>query len=353
MTQNVSCKSVDANYLTGVLRRCGVLSDGCVTEVTLVSSRPTVLSRIERLRLAYDQPEAGAPATLILKTGLPERLGNESWDSGRQEVAFYTDVSPHMPARLVPRCFDAEWNAETRAWHLVLEDLTDSHRIATAWPLPPTFEECRVVVGARARFQALWWDDARLGVSVGSWPDLAVVERHLEKLAEALAAFSDREGDRFPLERRDFFERLIANGPRLNQRVLSHRNMTIVQGDAHFWNCFLPAIGDEVRLFDWDCWRVDVGTDDLAYMIAMHWYPDRRRQMELPLLDRFHDALLESGVQGYDRQALMEDYRLSALWQTTTPIWQANAKIPPVIWWNNFERIFLAIDDLECRDLLM
>jgi hypothetical protein len=39
----------------------------------------------------------------------------------------------------------------------------------------------------------------------------------------------------------------------------------LVQSDAHFWNC-----GSDVRLFDWDCSRVDVATDDLAYLIAMH-----------------------------------------------------------------------------------
>jgi hypothetical protein len=47
-------------------------------------------------------------------------------------------------------------------------------------------------------------------------------------------------------------------------------------------------------------------------MIAMRWYPDRRRQMERLLLDRFHEALVENGVQDYDRQALTEDYRSSS-----------------------------------------
>jgi hypothetical protein len=35
-----------------------------------------------------------------------------------------------------------------------------------------------------------------------------------------------------------------------------------------------------------------------------------------------------------------------------TPVWQASVNIPPVIWWNNFERIFLAVDDRGCRDLI-
>jgi hypothetical protein len=34
------------------------------------------------------------------------------------------------------------------------------------------------------------------------------------------------------------------------------------------------------------------------------------------------------------------------------PIWQALNDIPPVIWWNNLEHIFAAVDDLGCRDLL-
>jgi hypothetical protein len=34
------------------------------------------------------------------------------------------------------------------------------------------------------------------------------------------------------------------------------------------------------------------------------------------------------------------------------PLSQAIADIPPVIWWNNLERILLAVDDLGCRELL-
>jgi hypothetical protein len=71
------------------------------------------------------------------------------------------------------------------------------------------------------------------------------------------------------------------------------------------------------------------------------------------LLDRYHAALVAHGVCGYDRAALDNDYRLSALWQITTPVWQAANNIPPVIWWNNLERILLAVEDLGCRDLLV
>jgi hypothetical protein len=337
--------------LTEVLRRAGAMH-GRISSVEALHSRTTVLSRITRLRLVTEGDAAGVPTTLILKTGLPERVGDENWDSGRQEVAFYTDVAATMSGHVL-RCFEAIWDAQTRAWHLLLEDLTDSHFVATVWPLPPTLDECKTILRARARFQAVWWDHPRLGVSVGKWIDDAGAEQNLQRFAEQVRIFSDRVGDRLPRERRELFERLIAAGPRLNARYRSHRHMSIVQGDAHFWNCFLPRDGGgDARLFDWDCWRADVAADDLAYMIAMHWYPDRRRHMERTLLDSYHEALIEHGVQGYDRQALDDDYRLSALWQIATPVWQANANIPPVIWWNNLERIMLAVDDLGCRELL-
>ena len=116
----------------------------------------------------------------------------------------------------------------------------------------------------------------------------------------------------------------------------------------------LPRDGglEDIRIFDWDSWRIDTATDDLAYKMAMHWYPERRRLLERPLLDRYHGALQAHGVRDYDRRALDDDYRLSVLWLLARHVWQAASNIPPLIWWNNLERTLLAIDDLGCADLL-
>jgi hypothetical protein len=70
------------------------------------------------------------------------------------------------------------------------------------------------------------------------------------------------------------------------------------------------------------------------------------------MLDRYHAALVSHGIDGYDRTALDDDYRMSVLWQITTPVRQAAYDIPPVIWWNNLERVLMAVDDLGGRDLL-
>lgn len=341
-----------AEHLTEALRRSGALGDGRVSSVVVDSSRGTILSQIIRLRLSY-QGVTDAPKYVILKTALPERAG-ETWNAGRHEVEFYTQVASGMTAHLVPRCFEAHWDPDTKAWHILLEDLSESHLIATEWPLPPTMEQCESILQARARFQAAWWDDPRLGASVGTWLGAEAMDRNLRNFAEEFTRFTDRIGDRLPRERRDLFERFLDAAPRLVARYLARHNLTIVQGDAHVWNCFLPrdAGSNDARFFDWDRWRIDTGPDDLAYMMAVHWYPDLRRERERPLLDHFHATLVALGVRGYSRRALDDDYRLSVLWQIMTPVWQAAYGIPALIWWNNLERILLAVDDLNCRDLL-
>jgi thiamine kinase-like enzyme len=167
------------------------------------------------------------------------------------------------------------------------------------------------------------------------------------------ARFADRLGDDLSSEQRALYERFQASTATLIARYETRRNLTITHNDAHVWNCFMPRDGGgDVRLFDWDGWRIGVGASDLAYMMAVHWYPERRRRMEQALLDRYHTTLAECGVRGYDRQMLDDDYRLAVLWQIASPVWHAAYDIPPVIWWNNLQRVVMAVDDLGCREWL-
>jgi hypothetical protein len=146
MTSEQLPEAATPDHLTLVLRRSGTLGDGRVDQVVIESSRATILSKIFRLRLTYDGESMDSPTTLILKTGYPDRLGDANWDAGRQEVAFYNEVAAIKPGRHLLRCYEAAWDVGTRAWHLLLEDLTDTHFIATAWPLPPTAEQCESII---------------------------------------------------------------------------------------------------------------------------------------------------------------------------------------------------------------
>jgi len=351
MTTDALPPAASAEHLTESLRKSGALGEARVCNVAVASSFVKLRSHTFRLRLEYEGTAGGAPGFVILKMGHLDSAGRPSY-ANAHEIAFYRDIAPALPARVVPRCFEVVEATDSTAWHLLLEDLTDSHVIATEWPLPPALAQCEGIVRAWARFHAAWWDDPRLGVSVGKWSDAQGWEQPLQSLAAQVTWFTDRFGELLSPERRDLYQRLLDRAPDLLARYSSHRNLTLIHGDAHWWNCFVPREGGDVRLIDWEDWSIDTATDDLAYMMAMLWYPDRRRRMERPLLDHYHLALLADGVSGYDRQALDDDYRLSALLLILRPIGQAANNLPPRVWWPNLERIMMAVDDLGCRELL-
>ena len=343
----------EAGYLTAALQRCGVLDDGRVVSVEAEAPRDQLLSRVVRLRLDYEGVAAAAPRSLILKIALPGVGITGPYAQGEREVAFYGKIAPATPAGLVPRCFDAAWQAETRQWHLLLEDLTDTHQIATPWPLPPDEKMCRRMVQTLARFHAAWWDDPRLGGEIGTRLDAETARQAMQSHAGAFERFADHLGDRLSPERRQLYEHFFAAVHRLQARVLTYRNVTLAHGDAHVWNCFVPKDGsDDLRYFDWDTWRIGLASGDLAYMMATHWYPERRQRFERPLLDHYHATLHAHGVQDYDRAALTEDYRRSVLMQLLIPVLFWSAGIPAFVWWSHLERITAAIDDLDCRVLL-
>ena len=344
---------VEPARLTAALRRSGVLDAGAVREVKVLDDRDTLVSHITRLGLRYVGESAGSPQALILKTP-HANFAKTLAHGGRHEVAFYTKLAPNMPPGLVPRCFGGHFDEEGTDWHLLLEDLTDSHEVATQWPLPPSRDQSIAIVTTLARWHAAWWDHPSLGDTVGSWMSTEDSTRLIETFAGHYDRFADLLGDRLSEERRILFRRFIEQSGRLAERYHSRRHLTVAHGDAHIWNFMLPRAGvaDTVRIFDFDQWRINVATGDLAYMMAMQWYPERRQALERVLLNHYHETLIANGVRGYSRGALDQDYRRSVLSHITKPVWQWAINIPPLIWWNNLERVMMAVEDLGCEELL-
>jgi hypothetical protein len=96
-----------------------------------------------------------------------------------------------------------------------------------------------------------------------------------------------------------------------------------------------------------------VGAGDLARFIALNWYPERRRALERGLVRRYHDGLLQRGVQGYGWDDCWRDYRLDVIDNLSMPVWMwSGGKIGPEVWWDKLEKTVLAVEDLGCAELL-
>jgi hypothetical protein len=102
-----------------------------------MSSQKRLRYHTFRLRLKYVGPSQALRAQLF--SGMDNLDGDaRSTFANRREIAFYREGASAGLADLASRCFKAVDATDITAWHLLFEDLTDSHFIATEWPLPPT-----------------------------------------------------------------------------------------------------------------------------------------------------------------------------------------------------------------------
>jgi hypothetical protein len=339
-------------WLTGVLRRVGRLERGSVAAVRPASSSTLLVSSVSRLEVSYTPGTSrDAPASLFLKLSRPVFQPEALKDYSRMEVEFYSSVAREMRDPPVPVCFDAAFDPATGGAHLLLEDLTETH-FQPPPPLPPSEDHCAQAVEALAEVHVQWWGHARLGAGVGELLSEEAVAAVARGAAEGFEKFADFLGDLLSPARCALYEKVIACFPAPWRRLTSAKGLTLTHGDAHTWNFMYPRAEGRALLIDWQLWHPHVGPRDLAYMMALHWYPERRARLEEKLLRRYHEALLARGVRSYDWEQCLTDYRWAALRNLFIPAWQWAGGVPAQLWWANMERALLAFDDLRCAELL-
>ena len=341
-------------WLTETLRRDGALARGTVVAVRPEASRSLLISDVSRLEIEYS-PDAtpDAPRSLFLKISRPVFQPEASVDHSHKEFEFYTSIAREMPDAPAPRCYDAAFSAETRRSHLLLEDLTDTHSQPPS-PMPPSAGHCEQAVDCLARVHAFWWEHPRLGAGVRELLTESDVGRVARAASEKFARFADFLGDRLSPRRRALYERVMACFPAPWERLTAAKGLTLTHGDAHTWNFMYPREGGARRtvLIDWQLWHPHVGARDLAFMMTLYWYPERRALLEEKLLRRYHERLSEWGVESYGWDECLTDYRWSALRNLFVPVWQWAGGMPPTVWWSSLERAALAFEDLRCGELL-
>lgn len=348
-------EQITPEWLTERLRLNGHLARGRVSRLRLAHS-VTLFSHIYRLEVAYSRGASPAlPRRLLLK--VHSTADEASAKMGRDEVLVYRVLWEAMTDPPVVRCFDAAAAAaDSRGSHLLLEDLSETHS-QPELPVPPSTRHCELCVEALADLHAFWWEHPWLGAKVGELFDEASLNEIVAVNRKALSGFFDYLGDRLSGERRRAYERAMEFVPVFWRRRLTAvgRN-TFIHGDAHVWNMLHPkdAFAGRAYLIDLATSnRIRPATNDLAYMMALQWHPERRARLEERLLRHYHAALRARGVKNYSWEDCRLDYRLSVVTHMFTPVLQWSwGQIPATVWWNNLERISEAYKDLNCDELL-
>jgi Ecdysteroid kinase-like family len=349
-----SAEQITPEWLTERLRHNGHLLRGRVSRLGLKHFQ-TLFSHIYRLEVSYSRGAAPAfPRRLLLKVHF---TGDEaSAQMGTSEVLVYRVLTEAMPDPPVVRCFDAVASTDSRGSHLLLEDLSETH-CQPELPVPPSERHCELCAEALAELHAFWWEHPWLGAKIGELFDEASLGGIVALNRKALTGFFDYLGDRLSAERRRAYEQAIEFVPDFwRQRLTAVRRNTLIHGDAHVWNMLHPKDAARGRVYLIDLAtsnRIRPATNDLAYMMALQWYPERRARLEERLLRHYHAALLARGVKNYPWEDCRLDYRYSVVTHLFTPVLQwSSGQIPATVWWNNLERISEAYKDLNCDELI-
>lgn len=342
-------------WLTEVLRQDGCLPRGQVVAADTARSSTTPVSVVCHLEVEYtpDAPE-DAPRRLFLKLSRADISAALAAQMTRKEVDFYAALARETPGLPTIRCYHARYSEHLHRGHLLLDDLSATHS-QPEWPLPPAQPYCEAAMDSLAALHGAWWEHPPLGRDVGeTLLSDAALRWVVEDLQRKFAGFADFLGDRLSAGRRRLYEVVLAALPRLWASRAAEGRLTLVHGDPHWWNFLYPRGSGvhAVYLIDWQTWGVRPGTDDVAYMIALHWYPERRAVLERALVRRYHDGLLRCGVAAYPWEQCWLDYRRSAVRNLCIPVWQWGSNLHPSIWWSHLERGLLAFEDLGCAEVL-
>jgi hypothetical protein len=345
---------ITPDWLTDRLRRSGALPSGAVRSVTVTRVHTDQLHSLGYfLHIVYtaDVPVT-APMHLFLKLPRPGADPAVTMKVGMREVGMYRALARDQTSLPVIPCYDAAYDAEQPAYHLLLADLSATHdQPADYRTIADRYIER--TVDSLALFHAYWWEHARLGCDVGDLPDAPSITAGCKRLRAALPAFADLLGERMSPEDRRIYERVLVALPTLRARRAAPRGQTIVHGDAHFWNFLYPRDlhGGHTCIIDWHTYYVGRGADDLAYAIVLR-YPHRTLANERRLVRRYHDGLLAHGVTDYAEAACWDDYRRAAAEHVVASLGWWCSGLPESFWGAFVQPPLRAFRDLMCAAIL-
>lgn len=344
-------QSLDAltpEWLTGVLGERW-LGEARVSRVECepLGEGEGFVGQLARLRLAFDREAPRAPRSVIVKlpTLIAEnRALGELLGAYEREIRFYRDwagevgyrtarlyyaamdenpAAKHGPA--VVRFMDRlpvflirvlmallRWLARRspRRYLLLIEDLAPARlgdQLAGRSP-----SECRGIVREMARCQAGFWSDARLeGPYWVARLDLGLRIAQLT-YRQSRPVFEERFAALLGPEERAILDWLDAHAIALCLALHADAPTTLMHGDFRLDNLFFDERAEPL-LVDWQGVGRAPGVHDLAYFLSGTLPPETPPAEELELVDAYHDALLEAGVCGYDREACRRDYRRALL----------------------------------------
>ncbi|MFZ0548942.1 MAG: phosphotransferase [Candidatus Promineifilaceae bacterium] len=340
------------DWMTQALQRHGL--SGEITAVETEHLHGT-WSKMYRIRPSYSVSNPDLPESFLLKI-----CSGEHAVFGPSEVYYYTMDYANLPDAPIPRCYDGVYQSEPRGYHLLVEDLSATHK--DTWEMPPTLERGKAVAEALARLHAHYWGPDRIESIGEKIPGALEIGRYVGHNKQGLHPLFDTMGDALPPDWRQVLEDVFAYHPAaMLARTRRPAGFTIVHGDVNSGNILAPIDGGDGRIylidrqpFDWSltCW---LGAADLAYMMVEWWDTEMRREHEMTVLRHYQSCLEALGAE-YPWGLLVNDYRLSAVKSLQGAVeWcvlEEDRNDKRWVWEPKLHKAMAAYFDLDCAEIM-
>jgi hypothetical protein len=346
---------VTTEWLTSVLTSSGALTRGKVGAIEVAKDQGN-WSTSATLSLTYEAGSLGAlPSRLFLKM-VNTDLDDEFF--GPSEVTYYVHDYVDVEDAPLVRCYDARFSEERNRYHLLLDDLSQSH--VEAAEKAPTLGYGLALAEGLAILHARWWGGQRLAEARAPMHSAEHIKRFVE-IAEPgsghiINHFSDSLESHWPETMRNLF----ARHPRtMIERSHDDNGFTLVHGDVGQRNILVPRHTDrplyiiDRQPFNWSL-TTWLGVYDLAYAMVLDWEVETRRRLEMLVLRRYHDQLIRRGIEDYSWKQLVDDYRQSVATCVCVATEYCRGGVNKrwiSVWLQMLRRALTACDDLDCAQL--
>ena len=348
---------VTVEWLTAVLLESGALTGGAVAAVDVNMGYGNWSSNA-RLKLRYADGSQGAmPQHLFIKM-VTTNSSSSAESFGPSEVTYYSRDYLDVEKAPLIRCYSAAYSEELGQYHLLLDDLSDTHIISRE--KDPTLDFGLALAEGLAVLHAQWWGGRRLAEAGAPMHDADHIQRFVDIAEPGAGHIIDRFSDELKPHWPEAIRLLYANHPKaMIERTRDSSGFTLVHGDVGEANILVPRQGDrpiyiiDRQPFDWSL-TTWLGVYDIAYAIVLDWEIETRRRLEMPILRRYHDWLHKMGVTDYSWDRLFDDYRLSLAMGVYVAAEYCRGGINErwvSVWLSMLQRTLTAIDDLNCSEL--
>lgn len=343
-------------WLTSVLSRSDALTRGAVQSFEFGTGQGN-WSTSANLTLTYtDDAQGSLPQRLFLKMVDTDTGDGEFFTDG--EVTYYTRDYVDVENAPLLHCYDAAYSKEINRYHLLLEDVSETH--IEAYDKEPTLEYGLTLAEGLASLHARWWGKDRLAEAGAPIHDAQHIQNWVNIAEPGAGHILEHKSAELKPHWVDLIRELYARHPKaLIERSRDLNGFTLFHGDVGSANVLVPREGDrplyiiDRQPFDWGL-TTWLGVYDIAYAIVLDWDVELRRQCETPILKRYHETLFRNGVSNYSWESLYDDYRLCVAMGVYIATEYCRGGINERwthVWMRMLQRSLTAVDDLNCNSL--